>query len=51
MEVLAMTRRKNINWSELVIKQEASGKTVPDFCVDEGIHPNTFYINDSPEKR
>jgi hypothetical protein len=43
------------NWQEVFEQHSQSGKTIPEFCKEIGIHPNTFYkhkkrIGDGPEK-
>jgi len=36
--------RKTIkNWEEIFEKHQQSGKSIPAFCDEIGIHPNTFY--------
>lgn len=31
------------NWEEIIKQQQQSGKSIPKYCNDIGIHPNTFY--------
>ncbi|MDC7124193.1 MAG: hypothetical protein PQJ46_01410 [Spirochaetales bacterium] len=31
------------NWKEIFEQHRQSGKSIPEFCNDIGIHPNTFY--------
>ena len=31
------------DWSRIVADQEASGKSVHEYCESLGVHPNTFY--------
>ena len=33
------------NWEEVFEQHRQSGKTIPEFCKEIGIHPNTFYKN------
>ena len=33
------------NWEEVIEQHRQSGKTIPEFCKEIGIHPNTFYKN------
>jgi transposase-like protein len=32
-----------MHYAALIEKKATSGKTVPDFCKENNIHPNTFY--------
>jgi len=40
-----MTKRKRLNWKELVAEHELSGKSVRAFCGEKGIAANSFYVN------
>lgn len=40
-----MARRKKINWTDFISKQQESGKTIEAFSREQRIHPNTFYKN------
>ncbi len=31
------------NWEEIFEQQQMSGKSIPEFCKEIEIHPNTFY--------
>ena len=36
-------RRVIYNWEEVLEQYRLSGKSIPEFCSEIGIHPNTFY--------
>ena len=36
-------RRVIYNWEEVLEQHRLSGKSIPEFCSEIGIHPNTFY--------
>jgi len=36
-------RKRIENWEEIFKKHQQSGKSIPAFCDEIGIHPNTFY--------
>ncbi|MGE5846805.1 MAG: IS66 family insertion sequence element accessory protein TnpA [Ignavibacteria bacterium] len=35
--------RTQEEWQALIALQRKSGKTIPEFCRKQGIHPNVFY--------
>jgi len=43
-------RGRKIDWEEIIRKQKYSGKTIPEFCREIGIHPNTFYKHNKIQK-
>ena len=35
--------KKITNWDQIIEQHRRSRKSIPDFCSEIGIHPNTFY--------
>ena len=45
-----MSKRRKINWPELVAEYEAENKSVAEFCLKKQIHENSFYRNRKIQK-
>ena len=43
-------RGQRIDWEEIIRKQKYSEKSIPEFCREIGIHPNTFYKHNKIQK-